>query len=132
MADLFAHIGDKNPKLFRQQDFVPALLLINLCLLSRNRLVSQNILHLVLFALFIPPLLFSFWRRFRDLRVNQAWMLAVLIPPFLLGLALWEHWRLLTVLSLFGVFTMMIVVSRLGPQSPIAAGKDGDSGDPQT
>ena len=133
MAELFAHFGDKNKgKLFRQQDFVPAFLLINLCLLSKNRLFSQNIFHLVLFALFIPPLMYAFWRRFRALGINQGWMLVVLTPPGLLGLALLEDWWYLTILSLIGVFFLMILVSRLGPERALAVENGVDSEDPQS
>jgi hypothetical protein len=133
MAGLFAHIGDQNErKLFRAQDLVPILLLLDFYILSKNKLVNQNILHFVLFAVFIPPLLVSFWWRLRDIQLHRGWMITILIPPFLLGLSLWRNWSYLTFFSALAVCVLMILMGRLGPRKSISTANNVDSGDPQS
>jgi len=130
MADLVTPTSNKSRrKTFRRQDIAPVFLLLSLWVLSKCRLASQNILLFVLFAVFIPPFLFCFWWRFRSLRVNQGWMLAVLIPPSLLGLALSRNWGYVTFFSALAVCGLMILLGRFGPQSQISTGKDADSGE---
>jgi len=132
MAELVAPIGDKNQrKHFKAHDMAPVILLFNLCLLSKNRLTDRHFLHLVLFAVLIPPLLVSLWWRIRVLRANRGWMLAVLIPPSLLGLALWRDWGYLAFFSTLAVCGQMILMSRLGSQDVDSTANHGESGEPR-